>query len=282
MKIKDEIRNCLEHVKLELSQEKTLLTHSGQGKARFLNYHIRTMWSNTEIRNGGNGKGRRLNGNISLTIPADVVSTYESKVKKNGKVLHMKKWVDNSDYDIITAYELQMQGLINYYEMAHDVVVKMGKLRYTYGESLVKTLALKYNDAFTHITRTYRKKMEDGRMVIATEVQRKDKKPLVAIYGKKPITQRRNVIIHDEIVSLHVGRNELVGRLLNNVCEICGSSDNVQGHHIRKLADLRKYEGKERPEWVKQMAAKRRKTLFVCKRHHEEIHQGKYDEAKIT
>jgi ATP-dependent DNA ligase len=70
--------------------------------------------------------------------------------------------------------------------------------------------------------------------------------------------------------------------LLNDVCEICGSNDNVQGHHIRRLSDLKRYEGKECPAWVKKMAAMRRKTLFVCKKHHDEIHQEKYDGARIT
>jgi len=281
-KIKEEIGKFLEKLKLEMSEEKTLLTHSRKEKARFLNYHISTMWDNSEIRNCGLGKGRSLNGKIYLTIPNDVINYYESKVKKKGKVLHLAEWVNNSDYDIIMAYEIKMQGLINYYEMAHNVVVKMGKLRYVYEESLVKTLALKHKDAFARVKRKYRKEMDDGRQVIAVEVDRERKKPLVAIYGKKPITQKRNVIIRDEVVSLNTGRNELVSRLLNNVCEICGSSNDVQGHHIRKLADLKKYEGKARPEWVKRMAAMRRKTLFVCKRHHEEIHRGKYDGVGIT
>jgi hypothetical protein len=113
-------------------------------------------------------------------------------------------------------------------------------------------------------------------------VKREKKEPLVAVYGKKPITQNRKVILHDEVVNLHTGRNELVSRLMNNACELCGSHEDVQGHHIRKLADLKKYEGQERPEWVKRMAAMRRKTLFVCKKHHEEIHQGQYDGARIT
>ena len=44
-----------------------------------------------------------------------------------------------SDYDIIMTYEQQIRGLINYYTLAHDVVKKMGKIRYLYEQSLVKT-----------------------------------------------------------------------------------------------------------------------------------------------
>ncbi len=130
-----------------------------------------------------------------------------------------------------------MQGLINFYEMASNVTVKMGRLRYVYEKSLVKTLALKHTTTFSKVERKYRKYVEDGKQVIAVEVKREQKKPFVAIYGKKPMTQNRKVIIQDEMVGLHTGRNELVSRLLNNVCEICGSSDGVQDHHIRKLAD---------------------------------------------
>jgi len=280
--IKEEIGTYLERLKLEMSDEKTVITHSGTEKARFLNYHLNTMWEDAEIRSCGIGKGRSLNGKISLTIPDDVLRRHESKVRKKGRVIHLPAWRNNSDYDIIMAYEVKMQGLINYYEMAHDVVVKMGKLRYVYEESLLKTLASKHKDAVSKIKRKYRRRLADGRQVIAVEVKREQKKPLVAMYGKQPITHTRNVRIRDDVVELHTGRNELVNRLLHNTCEICGSHDDVQGHHIRKLADLKQYEGKERPEWVKRMAAMRRKTLFVCKRHHEEIHQGKYDGARIT
>ncbi|WP_371865569.1 HNH endonuclease [Dictyobacter alpinus] len=53
----------------------------------------------------------------------------------------------------------------------------------------------------------------------------------------------------------------------------CLSLENVKVHHIRKLADLNK-DGKERPRWVKIMAARRRKTLVVCHFCHQAIHAG--------
>ena len=132
MMMKEEIGQYLKTMGLEMSEEKTLITHSGKGKARFLNYHINTMWENAEIRNCGRGKGRSLNGKINLTIPDDVVAKHEARIKKRGKILHTPEWMNNSDYDIITAYEMRMQGLINFYEMASDVAVKMGRLRYVY------------------------------------------------------------------------------------------------------------------------------------------------------
>jgi hypothetical protein len=69
-------------------------------------------------------------------------------------------------------------------------------------------------------------------------------------------------------------RSELLQRVFADKCELCGSKEKVEVHHIRKLADLEKPGRKEKPVWVKQMAARRRKTLVVCRKCHEEIHAG--------
>ena len=76
-------------------------------------------------------------------------------------------------------------------------------------------------------------------------------------------------------------RNELLKRLLAEKCEMCGSRENVEVHHIRKLADLEKG-GKERPRWVKIMAARRRKTLVVCRVCHQAIHAGRPTRPNVS
>lgn len=73
------------------------------------------------------------------------------------------------------------------------------------------------------------------------------------------------------------GRSEVVERLLAQQCELCGSSDNIVVHHPRKLADLSAKGQPEPPDWKKRMAARRRKTLVVCRTCHERIHGGQYD-----
>ena len=70
-------------------------------------------------------------------------------------------------------------------------------------------------------------------------------------------------------------RTELLTRLLANACELCGSTDYIEVHHIRKLADLKGKDGREKPPWVKQMATMQRKTLVVCRACHTNIHAGR-------
>jgi hypothetical protein len=68
------------------------------------------------------------------------------------------------------------------------------------------------------------------------------------------------------------GRSEIVKRLLADTCEMCGSHDGVEVHHIWHLRDLTIKGRADRPAWVQLMAARRRKTLVVCRTCHEGIH----------
>ncbi|MFC4650934.1 hypothetical protein ACFPEU_54455 [Streptomyces mangrovi] len=67
-------------------------------------------------------------------------------------------------------------------------------------------------------------------------------------------------------------RNELIHRLLAECCE---TRTNLEVHHVRKLADLNRPGRRERPGWVHLMAMRRRKTLVLCRRCHEDIHAGR-------
>ena len=76
-------------------------------------------------------------------------------------------------------------------------------------------------------------------------------------------------------------RSELIERLLAQKCELCGSREKIEVHHIRKLADIAQKPGKDQPEWIQNMLARRRKTLVVCLECHKKIHSGRYDGQAI-
>jgi len=70
-------------------------------------------------------------------------------------------------------------------------------------------------------------------------------------------------------------RSEVVQRLLADACELCGSTEQVEVHHVRALKDLNPKGRKHPPEWAVRMAARRRKTLIVCRVCHENVHAGR-------
>ncbi len=282
--IKRKLEEFLKSIKLEMSKEKTLTTHAEKDKARFLNYFISINWNDTKQTIDCKGiKKRCINGGIKLEIPVDVSNEWKAKVHgRDGKVRHRPELLHLSDYDIVSTYEIELQGLINYYALAQNVYKRGMSLRYFWQQSLTRTLAGKHKTEITKIYRKYRYRI-DGRNTIAVTIQREGKNPLLAVFGKKKIERKFDAVIDDEIKQIFVGRTQLVERMLADKCEICGSSDGVEVHHIKKLKDLRKkWQGrKEKPEWVRKMIAIRRKSLVVCKKHHDEIHAGNYDEVRI-
>jgi hypothetical protein len=106
--------------------------------------------------------------------------------------------------------------------------------------------------------------------LVGVEIPRENKKPLIAVFGRKPIQRQKGTVIKDIIQTIYINRNGLIDRLLAEVCEVCGKEGSpVQGHHIRKLKDLkRRWRGKEKPVWVRRMIEMRRKSspyLFASK-----------------
>ena len=264
-----------------MSEEKTLITHARKEKATFLNYEISVGWNNTVRTKAKGGKRRRVNGQIRLEVPDNVVKGWNSRVQEEETIKHRTELMNNSDYDIVITYEQQVRGVINYYTLAHDVVRKMGNVQYTYKQSLLKTLAVKHKTNAAAVRKKYRGYTAEGREVIMVKVTRENKSPLIASYGKERIRQNRKAKVEDVKPPIYTQRTELIQRLLNNQCEVCGRYGNVEGHHIRKLKDLYKKE-RELLWWQKRMIALKRKTLFVCKTCHSKIHEGTYDGRKLT
>jgi hypothetical protein len=291
MEIKERIGSFLNSIELEMSEEKTLITHASREKARFLNYHINRMQNDRRAKRvknhpkTGTHKRRTFNQLIHLSVPKDVIKSWVSKVTSKKKILHRKELMNASDYDIIMTYEIELQGLINYYNRAYNQNALM-YLRYTWEESLLKTLASKHKIGKEKARRRYCKfYSEDGRRLIGVKVDREGKKSLTAVLGKKPIQRQEMAPIVDEVQVLYTNRNELLNRLLAENCELCEKTNvPLVGHHVKKLKDLKeRWKGKsEKPIWVRRMIEKRRKSLFICDECHRKIHAGTYDGCKIT
>lgn len=197
--IKDRIGHFLhEKLSLEMSSEKTLITHAKEEQARFLNYHIGVSWNDTAQTKVRGSARRSVNGQIRLEVPHDVIQNWNSRIQSGHTTTHRQELMNNSDYDIVMTYEQQIRGLINYYTLAHDVVRKMNRIQYAYEQSLVKTLAAKHNTSVAHIYRKYRGYTTQGKRVVMVTVARKEQPPLIASYGKIAIRQNRHTAIKDE------------------------------------------------------------------------------------
>src|SRR5439155_21934461 len=145
--------------------------------------------------------------------------------------------------------------------------------------SLLKTLACKHQSSMKAQWHKYKASFQAANgttyKCLEIQVQREGKKPLVTRFGGIPLKRQPMATLVEQSPNIaRPERNELIKRLLAEKCELCGARENIEVHHIRKLADLERG-GRERPRWVKTMAARRRKTLVVCHFCHQAIHAGR-------
>jgi group II intron reverse transcriptase/maturase len=265
-----------DHLKLELSDEKTLITHAADKTARFLGYEISSMHADDKRDRRGR---RSVNGHIKLKVPWDVIRSMCSRYERRGKPDSRTQFIDDDDFSIIGRFGAELRGYVNYYLLAHNVG-KLYRLKWTMETSMLKTLANKHKSSVTKMARKYRTRVTtpvgELRCFQAVVEREEGKKPLVAQFGGFAIRRRKDAILVDQRPpNSYTKGTELLKRLQADVCELCGSSTRVEVHHLRKLADLNRRRRKEVPSWFRLMVARKRKTLIACRACHEAIHAGK-------
>jgi group II intron reverse transcriptase/maturase len=280
--IKSKIREFLAtRLRLELSNAKTLITHGRTEAARFLGYEVVVSQNDNKLTEGR----RCANGQVALLVPRDVTVAKRRQFMRRGKVVHRAEMIDESDYSIISRYQSHWRGFLNYYLMAKNVSKRLSLVYYVMRTSLLRTLAAKYKSTLTNMVHKYTVVVEDERekhKVLQVRVTRPSKTDLVATFGGLSMRWQREVTNSDpQWIATWCRRTELVSRLLADRCELCGSTEGCEVHHIRKLADLHRHGRSKRP-WEVTMIALRRKTLVVCSPCHHDIHNGKYDGRSLT
>jgi group II intron reverse transcriptase/maturase len=269
-KIKTQLRRFLQDtLKLELSEEKTLITHAKTQTARFLGYDIQTQFSPTR---------RHVNGVIALRVPTDFIKSRRARYMQEGKPVHRPELLQNSDFEIVTAYQSEYRGFVGYYALAQNLYWLNG-LKYTMETSLLKTLANKHKTSVNAMAQKYRDKIltsKGPRTCIKVVVDREVKRPLIAYFGGITLTRNKGAILNDQPQKPSLDpTTELVKRLEAYTCEICGSRMNVEVHHIRKLSDLKRPGRRAKPIWMRVMIARQRKTMVLCRSCHNDLHAGR-------
>ncbi len=278
VEIKEKIADFLsEQLHLELNQEKTLVTNARNEKAHFLGYEIHILHADDKHDHRGQ---RCINGSVGLRIPRTIKQTHCAKYMRRGKPIHLTSRINNDAYSIVAQYQAEYRGVVQYYRMAYNLHTLNG-LKWVMQLSLIKTLAKKFKTTCRQIYHRYKATIsttEGTFQVLQVVKPREPQAPLITHFGGVSLKWNKWVAIDDEQQS-HIwnGRSEVVQRLLAQECELCGSRSNIEVHHIRKLADLEPKSRKPRPQWMKKMSARRRKTLVVCRSCHQNIQYGRYD-----
>jgi len=271
-----------EHLHLELSDEKTLITH-GNDFAQFLGYAITTSKVQNSTRTKAGHTKRSYTGRILLYVPKEkwlkrLLSYGALKISYDKTNRNKEVWepirrgglIRLDDLEILNQYNAEVRGLYNYYRLAHNVTV-LNSFLYVMKFSMYKTFAGKYRTRMRKIIRKYCK---DGNFSVI--YQTKGGKRSIAFYNQgMRYNDKVGTDDPDKIGRANESRNytSLIDRLKGNKCEWCDAENvSIEIHHVRKLKDL---SGKA--EWERHMIARKRKTLALCHSCHVKLHNGKLD-----
>jgi hypothetical protein len=272
-----------EELKLELSETKTLITHARTEAAKFLGYEISTIQQDSKqgLRKSATGvesKCRTVNGKIGLLVPREVIEAKCQRYMRNGKAFRRSELEHESDFAIIALYQSEYRGVANYYRLAYNLHT-LKRLKWVMENSLVRTLAHKLKVSLPKVYEHYGTELVvEGKryQVLQVSIPRPDKDPLVATWGGIPLTWDIKATLEEKPSTIYTGtRSELVQRLLANICELCGATEQLEVHHIRAMKDLHRRPGREKPEWARRMIALKRKTMILCRTCHEDVTYGR-------
>ena len=267
---------------LELSQEKTLITH-GSDYAQFLSFQITTSTEQNSTRTKAGYIKRSYTGRIKLYVPKEkwlkrLLSYGALKIQYDKNNGNKEIWEpicrsglrNLDDLEILNQYNAEIRGVYNYYRIAHNATV-LNNFLYVMKYSMYKTFAGKYRTSMRKIIQKYTKNRD-----FVITYQGKSGEKSVAFYNQG---MRRDTHVSatdpDIIGRARENRNytSLVQRLRGCQCEWCGATDvEIEIHHVKKLKDL-----SGRAEWERHMIARRRKTMALCHNCHVKLHAGKLD-----
>ena len=153
---------------LELSQEKTLITH-GSDFAQFLSFQITASTEQNSTRTKAGYIKRSYTGRIKLYVPKEkwlkrLLSYGALKIQYDKNNGNKEIWEpicrsglrNLDDLEILNQYNAEIRGLYNYYRIAHNATV-LNNFLYVMKYSMYKTFAGKYRTSMRKIIQRYTK-----------------------------------------------------------------------------------------------------------------------------
>jgi len=263
-------------LKMELSEEKTLITHSNE-YARFLGYDIRVRREQEIKRNKQSGyTTRSLSGKVELCVPLVdkirkfIIANGIAEQKSDGTLFAIQRPAlqQMTDLEIVSTYNAELRGICNYYALASNYC-RLSYFAYLMEYSCLKTLAGKHNSSMSKI----RTKFKDGtgKWGIPYETKQGKKRCYFARFMDCKGAKSVRDTMDNSKITFGCSVNSFESRLKAKRCELCGTTESkhYEIHHIHKLKDL-----KGKNAWERAMIAKRRKTMVLCRSCHHKIHNN--------
>jgi group II intron reverse transcriptase/maturase len=289
VQIRDEARAFLKDtLKLELSMEKTKITHLGSEYAKFLGYYIKCNTAAQNISSRRKSKTgeilniRKSTGKPKLIVPKDLIKAkliQNGFANEQGKPKYLGKFIHLSDYEIVQRYNSILRGFMNFYNIAEDRT-SLNELIYILEYSLAHTIAAKHRLSIKKVYTKYGKpikvtaKSEEKQKIVTFDRP----SSLTAAYLNSKYMEISRWDASNDATNLPFDPLSAVlysakeTNILNKPCLICGATEDIEMHHLRHLKNT-----KDKSTLIRIMSRIRRKTVPLCIPCHNKVHTGKYD-----
>jgi group II intron reverse transcriptase/maturase len=288
--IKNLCKNFLkEHLKLDLSEDKTKITNIRFNKVNFLGVDffinntksklVKRMVKERKI------KSRVNRARIYFHMPTDaLIKTLKEKgfikvVNNRMTPNAMTKWIFLDHRSILIRYNTVANGLYNYYSFVDNCAQFHILINFFLLHSCAKTIARKYKletraKAFKKFGReltcpnSSQGKSESVKRLLSFNIRPDYKKMKNVLYKHKPVR-----IEPFECLNFRL-RTKIN---LFDPCSLCRSFNNVEMHHLKHIRKM----GKKLNSFGQFMSQLNRKQIPLCQSCHRKVHNGQYDGVSL-
>lgn len=268
-----------DELKLELSQEKTLITHAKDGCAKFLNFHL-SVGSAIKRRKvkaeGQRAALKRVTGwmpRVDAPVQGIVARLQQGGYcyTKHGRAFFpcsKKSFVALEDHEIVMRFNAIWRGIYNYYCVCNNAY-KLNRVMYILQYLCLMTLGHKHR-------RSVRKTIRKFGVFPAIPYWGADGEAK-AVKFWRPDHWRRFIAVSrspDDLEIVMAKAYRLTRTHLCRPCVACGERRNVEMHHVRAL---RKGNRDMTCGFNRIMSAINRKQVPLCRTCHQAVHAGRYD-----
>lgn len=265
-----------EKLKLELSAEKTLITHA-QDRAKFLGHEVTIRNSNATKRDKNGVLKRTFNRKVVLLLPREVVrmkltgynavKIVNTSGKEDWKPKARTYMVGCKPEDILAQTNTEIRGFYNYYSMANNVSTLCKRFGYIMEYSLYRTLAQKLNISVSKVIKKFSK--EKDFVINYTDAKGRSKCRVLYNEGFKKKEPKNDANCDCVPNTNFLPFPSLIERLKMEQCEVCETKGKTVMHQVRTLKSL-----SDKTEWGQLMLKMHRKTLAVCPECNAKIHDN--------
>lgn len=278
--IYSQIESYLNRLKLRLHSDKSQIVHSSK-EIKFLGALLRVRKTlEKKIISNKIGVRQRIKSDLGIRVNIpELIKKLEQKgflrwrIGKRGII----RWnptcfnpILNLDHrDILRYYNQRIRGIIARYSWADNrssLGMVVHNLKYSCGLTLAKkyklrTLSKAWNKFGRKITCPKTGTTLFIPQTFARLTDKKEKFPVSYCDVDKLLNQ--------------VWTKKYTRRNVGEACIVCGSDENVEIHHIRKIQNVLNQRKIEKIDWFKaQIIAIRRKQVPLCKIHHVKLHSN--------